>query len=59
MPSYLILFFLGCVKNLIGKVTLEYVNENPQISWEICKIKIKEFAMKYSKQKQSQQKLLS
>ena len=47
--------FTGCVKNLIGKVKLEYVNENPQISWEICKIKIKEFAMKYSKQKQSQQ----
>ena len=38
-------------QNLIKKVQLEYSNENPQLRWEICKIKVRELAIKYSKQK--------
>ena len=43
------------VKNLIAKVKLEYPSENPQLRWEICKIKVRELAIKYSKQKQKVQ----
>ena len=41
--------FKNSIRNLIQKVKLEYVHENPQVIWEICKIKIREFATKYSK----------
>ena len=44
--------FKQYIKNLIQQVKLEYVHENPQVIWEICKIKIREFAIKYSKEKQ-------
>ena len=44
--------FKQYIKNLIQQVRLEYVHENPQVIWEICKIKIREFAIKYSKEKQ-------
>ena len=41
------------IQNLIKKVKLEYSNEKPQLRWEICKIKVRELAIKYSKQKQN------
>ena len=43
------------LKNLITKVELEYSSENPQLKWEIFKIKVRELAIKYSKQKQNLQ----
>ena len=39
------------IQNLIKKVKLEYSNENPQLRWEICEMKVRELAIKYSKQK--------
>ena len=43
------------IKNCIKKVKLEYSKENPQLRWEICKIKVRELTIKYSKQKQNLQ----
>ena len=34
------------IKNLITKVELEYSSENPQLKWEIFKIKVRELAIK-------------
>ena len=47
-------YYITCIKNIIQKVKLEFSNQNSQIVWEVCKIKIKEFSMKYSKQKQKE-----
>ena len=47
-------YYVTCIKNIIQKVKLEFSNQNSQIVWEVCKIKIKEFSMKYSKQKQKE-----
>ena len=47
-------YYINCIKNIIQKVKLELSKENPQIKWEVCKIKIKEFSLKYSKQKQKE-----
>ena len=36
------------IKNIIKKVNIEYNNFNKQLKWEMCKIKIREFSMKYA-----------
>ena len=42
------------VKQCIAMCENEYSNENPQVKWEICKIKVKESTQAFGKKKVSQ-----
>ena len=39
------------IVNVIRKIKLESINMNAQMKWDMCKIKIKEYTIKYAKQK--------
>ena len=46
------------IRKLISKFKLENVKLNAQTKWEMCKIRIKEYTIKYSKQKSCERKQL-
>ena len=49
--------FQECIIRIVNKVRLEYAQLCPQLKWEMCKIKIREFSLKYSKQKRKLQNI--
>ena len=46
--------YVKAIKQCIAKCKNEYSNENPQVKWEVCKVKIKELTQAFSKKKAKQ-----